>query len=256
MSSIFGKNAVSSTRNEKLNLKRKRKEQILDEKQKLSARNKIQPKPIIDDIFADVGKYVPVGALVEGEDGEEEKEIIKKNVILQHVTEMDIVDNDNDNNNNYAITTSANSTVKGLFKNLIPSFPSKIKLSEATGSTGLAVNDSLADVTKSNSKKNAACVFDDDDDDDDVDVDEKRIFVKPSILNDGIKDKQADNAENDDKGEGELRRIKDDNNDLMAPIRALLAAQSAKEKAAFLRSEIKASSHNEGDVLFLQSAML
>ena len=254
MSSIFGKNALINTRNEKQNLKRKRKEQILDEKQKISTENKIQPIGIIDDIFADVGKYVPVGALV-GDDGEEEEEIIKKNVILEHVTEMDIVDINNDNNNNNAITEDANNTVKGLFKNLIPSFPSKIKLSEATGSTGLAVNDSPANVTKSNSKKNAACVFDDDDDDDE-DVDEKRIFVKPSILNGRIKDKQTDNAENDDKGEGDLRRIRDDNNDLMAPIRALLAAQSAKEKAAFLRSEIKASSHNEGDALFFRSVML
>ena len=210
----------------------------------------MQPIGIVDDIFADVGKYVPVGALIEGEEGEEEdgKEIIKKNVILEHVTEMDTVDDDNDNIDNNANTKNASNTVKGLFKNLIPSFPAKIKLSEATGSTGLAVNDLPVKVTKSNSKKNAACVFDDDDDDDDVD--EKEIFVKQSIINDRIKDKQTDNAENDDKGDGELRRIKDDNNDLMAPIRALLAAQSAKEKAAFLRSEVKASSHTEGNALF------
>ena len=200
-------------------------------------------KGMIDDIFADVGKYVPVGALVEGEE-EGEGEQTMKNVIIEHPKEMDIVD-DNDNSNS---SKNENHTVKGLFKNLIPSFPSKIKMSEAAASTGLAVNESPEQVTKSN----AACVFDDDDDEDNEDV--KEIFIKNenkiiSKSNDRTKERHTEEDEDKYANDGELRRIKDDKNDLMAPIRALLAAQSAKEKAAYLRSEVKASSHNEGSAI-------
>ena len=225
---------------------------MLEEKQKILTTHKA-PKVMIDDIFADVGKYVPVGALDEGE-VEDEKEM-KSDVVIKYTKEMDVDDNDNFNINNNNDSKNEVQTVKGLFKNLIPSFPSKIKMSESTGSTMSAVKNIPEKVM------NAACVFDDDDDDDD-DNNEKDIFIKKdtkmtSKSNEKSNDRKTykdDNEEVDDdenEEDGERRRIGDNKDDLMAPIRALLAAQSAKEKAALLRSEERASaSHrNEGAAL-------
>jgi hypothetical protein len=230
---------------------------MLEEKQKILTTHKA-PKVLIDDIFADVGKYVPVGALDEGE-VEDEKEM-KSNVVIEHTKEMDIDnDNDNDNDNNNSNNNNNDSknevqTVKGLFKNLIPSFPSKIKMSESTGSTVSAVQNIPEKVMT-----NAACVFDDDDDDDDND--EKDIFIKKdtkisSKSNEKGSDRKTfkdDEEVDDDENEedGDRRRRGDNKDDLMAPIRALLAAQSAKEKAALLRSEERASHRNDGTAVLI-----
>lgn len=232
----------------------------MEEKQKILTTHKA-PKVIIDDIFADVGKYVPVGALDEGEI-EDEKEM-KSNVVIEDTKEMDVDDNDNNNSNNNINNNSNNNnsdsknelqTVKGLFKNLIPSFPSKIKMSESAGSTVSAVKNIPEKVMT-----NAACVFDDDDDDDD---DEKDIFIKkdtkisstPNEKGSDRKTYKEHNEEVDDdenEEDGDRRRLGDNKDDLMAPIRALLAAQSAKEKAALLRSEERASHRNEGTALLI-----
>ena len=230
---------------------------MLEEKQKILTTHKT-PKVMIDDIFADVGKYVPVGALYEGE-VEDEKQM-KSNVVFEYTKDMnmDIDDNDNDNSNNdnnndYDSNNNDGKnevqTVKGLFKNLIPSFPTKIKMAEAAGPTGSAVKNIPEKVMA-----NAACVFDDDDDDDD----EKDIFIKKdtktSKSNEKSKDRKAYKEEVDDdedEKDGERKRIGDDKNDLMAPIRALLAAQSAKEKAALLRSEERASHRNDGTAVLI-----
>lgn len=71
------------------------------------------------DIFADVGKYIPVGHLEN---------------------------TDTDNPDTDKMSIQEISSAKGIFSNLLPSFPSSIKLSVPL-------------------QENSACAFDDDDDD-------------------------------------------------------------------------------------------
>lgn len=128
------------------------------------------------DIFADVGKYVPVGFL--------------------ETTDTDKINTDKQNTDK--TSKPEITSAKGIFSNLLPSFPSSITVSAP-----------VAD--------NAACSFDDDDDENEG-QEVKRIKVKK-------------------EEEGERRAISGDDNELMAPIRALLSAQAAKEKAATVRAE-------------------
>ena len=64
------------------------------------------------------------------------------------------------------------------------------------------------------------------------------------------------NVDADDDGDGDdNRNISGTDGDLMAPIRALLAAQKNKEKAAFERSEAAATA-STGNILFLFISIL
>jgi hypothetical protein len=81
-------------------------------------------------------------------------------------------------------------------------------------------------------------VFDDDDDDDDDDDLERAINMSKD------KEDKEDNRmiTKSIEVDGENRTISGGQEDLMAPIRALLSAQAAKEKAALERSEEMATS--------------
>jgi hypothetical protein len=213
LSSIFGKSVTLSSQNERQVQKRKRKEQLLEEKQKGSAASvpKIVPKGIVEDIFADVGRYIPVGMLEEGEE----------------ISDSVVPDNERENTSAVSVSVGEVGKAKGLFSNLLPSFPSKIKMAEI----------SEPSAKSSASKNNAACVFEDSDNDgDEVHINETERKQMPG---------------NRQELEGDDKRISGGvEGDLMAPIRAMLAAQAVKEKAAVARSEARAS-NNEGTFVSL-----
>jgi hypothetical protein len=213
-----------NSQNERQVQKRKRKEQLLEEKQKGSAVSvpKIVPKGIIEDIFADVGRYMPVGMLEEGEE------------------RSDTVVPDNKREDASALSVSVGETgkAKGLFSNLLPSFPSKIKMAE---NSELSPKSSVV-------KNSAACVFEDSDNDED----EGEIPVKVERGRETGREKERKHIpDNQEELEGDEKRITGGvEGDLMAPIRAMLAAQAVKEKAALARSEARAS-NNEGEFIII-----
>ena len=230
LSSIFGKSVTLNSQNERQVQKRKRKEQMLEEKQKNSAVSvpKIIPKGIIEDIFADVGRYIPVGVLEEGEDN----------------SDTIVADSERERENTSAMTGSVGETgkAKGIFSNLLPSFPSKIRMTETTE---LSPKSIIA-------KSNAACVFDDSDNEDDIagnntEKGREKGVEKGTMRGGDHNRKQTSTGE--EELEGDDKRITAGvEGDLMAPIRAILAAQAVKEKAALARSEARAS-NNEGALL-------
>lgn len=236
LSSIFGKSATLSSQNERQVQKRKRKEQLLEEKQKNSVVSvpKIVPKGIIEDIFADVGRYIPVGMLEEGEER----------------SDGDVVVADNERGNASTVSSSASETgrAKGIFANLLPSFPSKIRVADT--------NESLPQ--SSAVKIDSACVFEDsDNDEDDIaandkDKDKDREKGRESKKQNERKGLSGSAGELELELEGDDKRISGGvDGDLMAPIRAILAAQAVKERAALARSEAKAS--NSDGMLFYVS---
>lgn len=203
---------------------------MLEERQKNSAVSvpKIIPKGIIEDIFADVGRYIPVGVLEEGEDN----------------SDTIVADSERERENTSAMTGSVVETgkAKGLFSNLLPSFPSKIRMTETTEPSPKSIT----------AKSNAACVFDDSDNEDDISGNNtekgREKGVEKGTMRGGDNNrKQMSTGE--EELEGDDKRITAGvEGDLMAPIRAILAAQAVKEKAALARSEARAS-NNEGALL-------
>jgi hypothetical protein len=222
LSSIFGKSVTLNSQNERQVQKRKRKEQLLQEKQKGSAVSvpKIVPKGVIEDIFADVGRYMPVGML---EEGEERSDTV-------------VPDNERANASTMSVSVGETGKAKGLFSNLLPSFPSKIKMAE----------NSEPSPKSSVAKNNAACVFEDsDNDEDDIPVKAERVRET------GRENERKHIPDNPEELEGDDKRISGGvEGDLMAPIRAMLAAQAVKEKAALARSEARAS-NSEGAFIII-----
>ena len=222
LSSIFGKGVTLSSQSERHLLKRKRKEQLLEEKQKGSAVGaaRIVPKGPVEDIFADVGRYMPVGMLEEGEVDSAAAAGIEES---EHTTAVT-------GSVSASETETGKAKVKGLFSNLLPSFPTKIKMAESSAPSPQKI------VTKNN----AACVFEDSDNED------NEIIEKDKVKG---KDTGADKREMDKNSaelEGDNKKISGVEGDLMAPIRAMLAAQAIKEQAALARSEARASASSEG----------
>lgn len=239
LASIFGKSATLSSQNERQVQKRKRKEQLLEEKQKNSAVSvpKIVPKGKIDDIFADVGRYIPVGMLEEGEERSDR--------------DVGVADNEREIASTVNFSVSETGKARGIFANLLPAFPSKIKVADTDTNESLPKSKVV--------KINSACVFEDsDNDEDDTTVNEEGKDKEK------VKERERESRSQNERkvmsgsvGELELEgELEGDNKrisggvdgDLMAPIRAMLAAQAVKERAALARSEAKAS--NIDGVLF------
>ena len=196
---------------------------MLEEKQKNSAVSvpKIIPKGIIEDIFADVGRYIPVGVLEEGEDN----------------SDTIVADSERESENTSAMTGSVVETgkAKGIFSNLLPSFPSKIRMTETTEPSPKSIT----------AKSNAACVFDDSDNEDDISGNNaekgREKGVEKGTMRGGDNNRKQTSV-GEEELEGDDKRITAGvEGDLMAPIRAILAAQAVKEKAALARSEARAS---------------
>ena len=182
-----------------------------------------------------------------------------------------------------------NSSAKGLFQNILPSFPTTIKIKMSNTETIEPKKSIIAPILSNNDEEadsgvNTACLFDDDDDDDDDEELEKVIQInsnkitssktktkifqsehKAEIRNKDSINRNKNGNENDaqgnvDDGDGDgdgddNRNISGTDGDLMAPIRALLAAQKNKEKAAFERSEAAATA-STGNILFLFISIL
>lgn len=217
LSVLFGKNAAQNAQQERLLLKRKRKEQLLEEKQKYANMSKVAVKNTVEDIFADVGKYVPVGALNDADENE-----------LNSV-KMDISATESKS------VIVENSRVKGLFSNLLPSFPTKIKMSEDIAGADSKETSDAANV-------NAACLFDDDSDNEiEMAANKNSLSSSKSIP---TKTKTKTNI-GEEELDGDDKKITSDSV-LMAPIRALLTAQAVREKASFEKAEEMASRGREG----------
>ena len=260
LSLIFGKNLTTESQNERLLLKRKRKESADNNnsngnnkgKESLNISKKVVvPKGIVEDIFADVGKYVPVGSL-----DEKELEECSLKKMEEERSKMDVV-------------IPSNASAKGLFQNLLPSFPITIKIKNPTTET-VEPNKSIIAPILSNNDDNAnpgintACLFDDEDEDEDelekvIQINSNKITsskTKTKIFQSDIKSEKRnkDNInekknENENDDDGDNRNISRTDGDLMAPIRALLAAQQNKEKAAYERSEAAATASSGADVI-------
>ena len=269
------------SQNERQLLKRKRKE-IADNNNNGNNKGKessniskkiIVPKGIVEDIFADIGKYVPVGSL-----DEKELEECSLKKMEEERSRMDVV-------------IPNNSSAKGLFQNILPSFPTTIKIKMSNTETIEPKKSIIAPILSNNDEEadsgvNTACLFDDDDDDDEelekvIQINSNKITSsktktkifqsehKAEIRNkDGINRNKngnenhakgnvdVDDGDGDGDGDGDdNRNISGTDGDLMAPIRALLAAQKNKEKAAFERSEAAATA-STGNILFLFISIL
>ena len=262
LSLIFSKNLTTESQNERQLLKRKRKEFAdNNNKGKESSNNSkkvVVPKGIVEDIFADVGKYVPVGSL-----DEKELEECSLKKMEEERSKMDIV-------------IPSNVSAKGLFQNLLPSFPATIQIKKPNTETGEPNKSIMAPTLSKNDDDanpgiNTACLFEDDDEDGDEDEDElekviqinsnkitsSKTKTKTNIFQSDIKsemknkdnmNKKKNENENDDDGD-DNRNISRTDGDLMAPIRALLAAQQNKEKAAYERSEAAATASSGSDII-------
>ena len=265
------------SQNERQLLKRKRKE-IADNNNNGNNKGKessniskkiIVPKGIVEDIFADIGKYVPVGSL-----DEKELEECSLKKMEEERSRMDVV-------------IPNNSSAKGLFQNILPSFPTTIKIKMSNTETIEPKKSIIAPILSNNDEEadsgvNTACLFDDDDDDDEelekvIQINSNKITSsktktkifqsehKAEIRNKDSINRNKNGNENDaqgnvDDGDGDgdgddNRNISGTDGDLMAPIRALLAAQKNKEKAAFERSEAAATA-STGNILFLFISIL
>ena len=230
LSVLFGKNAAQNAQQERLLLKRKRKEQLLEEKQKYANMSKVAAKNTVEDIFADVGKYVPVGALDDADEKDEnELNSVKMDI---SVTESKSV-------------IAENSRVKGLFSNLLPSFPTKIKMSENVAEADSKEINDAANV-------NAACLFDDDSDNEIEMAANKNNFSSSKSI--PTKTKTRTNI-GEEELDGDDKKITSDSV-LMAPIRALLTAQAVREKASFEKAEELASRGREGGLSLFISLTL
>ena len=262
------------SQNERQLLKRKRKE-IADNSNNGNNKGKessniskkiIVPKGIVEDIFADIGKYVPVGSL-----DEKELEECSLKKMEEERSRIDVV-------------IPNNSSAKGLFQNILPSFPTTIKIKMSNTETIEPKKSIIAPILSNNDEEadsgvNTACLFDDDDDDDEelekvIQINSNKITSsktktkifqsehKAEIRNKDSINRNKNGNENDaqgnvdDDGDGDdNRNISGTDGDLMAPIRALLAAQKNKEKAAYERSEAAATA-STGNILFLFISIL
>ena len=265
LSLVFGKHITLESQNERQLLKRKRKETAgnNDNKNKESQNipKKIIPAGIVEDIFADIGKYVPIGSL-----DDKELEECSSRKLEKERSQMDI-------------EVPNNSSAKGIFQNLLPSFPATIKM-------GIPKTDNLAPNSSNSLLKSSsiivddmtsistACLFDEDDDENEGGAQEeeedefekviqinssrvtsssasrstsqiktKTIQVDSKKKDENINRNKNSNDENNEENgdEDDDRNISSTDGDLMAPIRALLTAQRKKEKAAYERSELAAS---------------